>query len=143
MTGMKRHNSTPARFRFRSRLSSWSNARCAVILLATGLAVGLVAPSSTFADGLATGPRKVDFIREGRPSLVKNCFTCHGPDEVKRAKELRLDQRESATKPLASGEAAIVPGDPDSSSLYMRITEEDETLRMPPRKAGGRLTRAE
>ena len=87
--------------------------------------------------------RRVDFNREVRPILAKNCFACHGQDEAKRAKGLRLDRRESAVKPLKSGETAIVPGDPDSSELILRITEEDETLRMPPRKSGNRLTPAE
>ena len=86
---------------------------------------------------------KVDFNREVRPILAKNCFACHGQDEAKRAKGLRLDRRESAVKPLKSGETAIVPGDPDSSELIVRVTEEDETLRMPPRKTGNRLTPAE
>ena len=87
--------------------------------------------------------RTVDFNRDVRPILAKNCFACHGQDEAKRAKGLRLDRREAAVKPLKSGETAIVPGDPDSSELILRITEEDETLRMPPRKTGNRLTPAE
>jgi hypothetical protein len=87
--------------------------------------------------------RPVDFNREVRPIPSKNCFACHGADEAKRAKGLRLDQREAAIKPLKSGEAAIVPGDPESSNLVARISEEDETLRMPPRKAGNRLSPAE
>ena len=87
--------------------------------------------------------RKVDFNREVRPILAKNCFACHGQDEAKRAKGLRLDRRDAAVKPLKSGETAIVPGDPDSSELILRVTEEDETLRMPPRKSGSRLTPAE
>ena len=86
---------------------------------------------------------KVDFNREVRPILAKNCFPCHGQDEAKRAKGLRLDRRESAVKPLKDGETAIVPGDPESSELVVKITEEDETLRMPPRKTGNRLTPAE
>ena len=83
--------------------------------------------------------RPVDFAREVRPVLSKNCFACHGAGEAKRAKGLRLDQREVAVKPLKSGETAIVPGDPESSNLVARISEEDDTLRMPPRKAGNRL----
>jgi len=112
------------------------------MVLAVALVLGLLWRPA-FADGSAAGPGKVGFIAEVRPILAKNCFTCHGPDEAKRAKGLRLDQRESAIKPLKSGDAGIVPGDPDSSALYLRITEEDETLRMPPRKAGGRLSTAE
>ena len=80
--------------------------------------------------------KPVDFNREVRPILSKNCFACHGSDEAKRAKGLRLDVRDLAIKPLKSGETAVVPGDPDSSSLVFRITEEDETLRMPPEEGG-------
>jgi len=109
------------------------------------LGVALVSPPvgrPSFA-GDAAATVKVDYIREVRPILAKNCFACHGPDEAKRAKGLRLDLRDSAIKPLKSGDAAIVPGDPDSSALYLRITEEDETLRMPPKKTGERLGKLE
>ena len=91
----------------------------------------------------ASAAKVVDFNREVRPILSKNCFACHGSDEAKRAKGLRLDVRGPAMKPLKSGETAIVPGDPDSSDLVARISEEDDTLRMPPRKAGNRLTPVE
>jgi hypothetical protein len=87
--------------------------------------------------------KPADFAREVRPILSKNCFPCHGSDEAKRAKGLRLDMRETAVRPLRSGETAIVPGDVDSSEMIARITEEDDTLRMPPRKAGNRLSSAE
>ena len=86
---------------------------------------------------------KVDYNRDVRPILARNCFACHGQDEAKRAKGLRLDRRDSAVKPLKNGDTAIVPGDPDSSELIARITEEDDTMRMPPAKAGNRLTPAE
>jgi hypothetical protein len=84
--------------------------------------------------------RPVDYSREIRPILSRNCFACHGTDEAKRARNLRLDLREAAIKPLKSGETAIVPGDPDASALVFRISEEDDTLRMPPPKAGPRLS---
>ena len=35
------------------------------------------------------------------------------------------------------------PGDPEASELIARVTEEDESLRMPPRKSGNRLAAAE
>ncbi|MHB1557546.1 MAG: PSD1 and planctomycete cytochrome C domain-containing protein [Isosphaeraceae bacterium] len=91
----------------------------------------------------ARAKRSVDFNREVRPILAKNCFACHGQDEARRAKKLRLDVREAAITPLEDGNAAIVPGDPDSSELVERITTDDESLRMPPRKTGHRLTSAE
>jgi hypothetical protein len=86
---------------------------------------------------------KVDFNREIRPILAKNCFVCHGTDESSRAKGLRLDLREAATAALEDGETAIVPGDPDASALLLRVTEEHDTLRMPPRKVGPRLSQSE
>jgi hypothetical protein len=46
-------------------------------------------------------------------------------------------------KELKSGAVAIVPGAPDESELILRLTEEDESLRMPPRKSGDRLSKAE
>jgi hypothetical protein len=81
----------------------------------------------------------VDFNRDVRPILAKNCYACHGTDEAKRARGLRLDRREDAIKPLADGEVAIVPGNPEESALIFRITEDDDTLRMPPPEAGDRL----
>ena len=111
------------------------------LCLAAGWGVG-AAPSMAAEPGAAGSQRRVDFNREVRPILAKNCFACHGQDETKRAKGLRLDRRESATRPLQSGETAIVPGDGDSSELILRVTEEDDTIRMPPRKAGSRLSPA-
>src|SRR5437867_2523689 len=41
----------------------------------------------------------VDFNRDIRPILSKNCFACHGPDKAQRVRGLRLDERDSAVKP--------------------------------------------
>jgi hypothetical protein len=117
--------------------------RLAGILTALGLTASELPRVLSAEPPGSKAPRPVDFNREVRPILSKNCFPCHGSDEAKRAKGLRLDLRDSATKPLKSGETAIVPGDPDSSALVARITEEDDTIRMPPRKAGSRLSPAE
>jgi hypothetical protein len=106
-----------------------------------GLATGL--PLSLAAEPASPKTSKVDYNRDVRPILAKNCFACHGQDEAKRAKGLRLDRRESAVKPLKSGETAVVPGDPESSELIQKITDEDDTLRMPPKKTGNRLTSAD
>ena len=55
-----------------------------------------------------SGPT-VDYAREVRPILAKNCFACHGTDEKTRAGGLRLDRRDDAAKPLKSGSIAIAP----------------------------------
>ena len=85
----------------------------------------------------------MDYNREIRPILAKNCFSCHGQDETHRAKGLRLDRRESALTELPDGAVAIVAGEPEASELIARVTEEDESLRMPQRKSGNRLSTAE
>lgn len=88
---------------------------------------------------LPAAAEPVDFNRDVRPILSK-CFSCHGPDGSKRATRMRLDQRDAALRPLASGNAAIVPGAPEKSELFLRVTATDEAERMPPRETGIRLT---
>ena len=56
------------------------------------------------AEGQVESAGKVDYNRDVRPILARNCFACHGQDEAKRAKGLRLDRRDSAVKPLKNGE---------------------------------------
>jgi hypothetical protein len=93
---------------------------------------------ATVATATAGAEPEVDYSRDIRPVLSRNCFACHGPDEKHRGSGLRLDRREAAISDRG-GYAAIVPGDPEASELVFRITEEDEAVRMPPKKAGGRL----
>ncbi len=80
----------------------------------------------------------VDFARDVRPILSDRCFACHGPDAAKREAGLRLDVRDVAVKKLASGRAAIVPGDSTLSELVRRLTVHDPDERMPP--AASKLT---
>jgi len=82
----------------------------------------------------------IDFNRDIRPLLAKNCFACHGPDEAHREAGLRLDLSEEATKRLDSDARAIVPGQPDQSELVRRITSTDPGEVMPPRESGNELT---
>lgn len=85
----------------------------------------------------------IDFNRDIRPILAKNCFACHGPDENDREAGLRLDQRAAVLTRLESGAVAVIPGKPEKSELFQRIASEDEFLRMPPPDAGKPLTPAE
>jgi Protein of unknown function (DUF1553)/Protein of unknown function (DUF1549)/Planctomycete cytochrome C len=73
----------------------------------------------------------VNFVRDVRPILAKNCFGCHGPDEKARKAKLRLDVEESAKN-------VIVAGDVDASDLIKRLTSEGDD-RMPPPKIGPAL----
>ncbi|HXG09872.1 MAG TPA: DUF1553 domain-containing protein [Gemmataceae bacterium] len=84
-------------------------------------------------------PATVEFNRDIRPILSDACFQCHGPDRAKRKADLRLDTAEGAFADRG-GYHAIVPGKPDESELFRRITAADETERMPPPRSGPRLT---
>jgi hypothetical protein len=85
----------------------------------------------------------VDYNREVRPILAKNCFPCHGSDEKKRRAGLRLDEREAALTPGKKRPAAITPGQANASELIRRVSSEDDTERMPPAETGEKLTPAQ
>ncbi len=82
----------------------------------------------------------LDFNRDIRPILARNCFSCHGQDEAHREAGLRLDLRDAATKKLDSDATAIVPGKPDDSELVKRIVTTDDSLKMPPTDSGRALS---
>ncbi|HEV3300188.1 MAG TPA: PSD1 and planctomycete cytochrome C domain-containing protein [Planctomycetaceae bacterium] len=104
-------------------------------LAAVGTAVRALADP-----GSPASARSVDFNRDVRPILAKNCFACHGADEKHREGGLRLDVRENAVKPLADGKTAIVPGHADRSELVRRISAKEADERMPPADANSALT---
>ncbi|MBI3866549.1 MAG: DUF1553 domain-containing protein [Planctomycetia bacterium] len=81
---------------------------------------------------------KVEFNRHIRPILSNKCFRCHGPDGVQRKADLRLDVRAAAIAEK-DGIAAVVPGKPDESELFRRITAADDGERMPPAGSGLKL----
>ncbi len=76
----------------------------------------------------------VDFAREVRPILSEHCFACHGPDAARRKAELRLDTKEGALGKGESGAVVIVPGKPEQSEIFKRITSKDPEEIMPPPK---------
>ena len=104
-----------------SRLVILRAAPCQFLLL------GGVCLATSFAIRAA---EPVRYNRDIRPILSDKCFFCHGPDEQKREAGLRLDTREGALK-----KHAIVPGKPDKSELFKRVTTKDAGDHMPPAKA--------
>ncbi|HZN60550.1 MAG TPA: DUF1553 domain-containing protein [Planctomycetota bacterium] len=98
------------------------------------LAGGRACPGA--ADGL-------EFGRDIRPVLAKNCYACHGPDAAERKAGLRLDTREGSRAVLKSGNRAVVPGDAGGSELVRRITAANAEDRMPPARSGKTLTAAD
>jgi hypothetical protein len=82
---------------------------------------------------MAADTKGIDFNRDIRPILSDNCFACHGPDDSKRMAGIRLDTKEGAM-------AALTPGKPETSRLYLRVAHADPKRRMPPPSTGKTLT---
>ncbi len=91
-------------------------------------------------------PDVVSYNFQIRPILSDKCFKCHGPDAGKREAGLRLDIADSAYAPLKEtrGAFAIIPGKPEQSELFKRISSDDTAFIMPPIEAHlGALTKYE
>ena len=132
-------------------LSPLTKSRLHLLVSGPGIAAWFLAlavvPWAEAEDGKRTPgggiPGSVRFNRDIRPILSDKCFQCHGTDASQRKARLRLDSRNGATTPAASGSPAIVPGNLDESELYRRITTEDADEHMPPTKTGKALSAAE
>jgi hypothetical protein len=105
---------------------------CIFLMLWSGVA--LAAP--------VTNPGQISFQRQIRPLLSENCFHCHGPDAGTRMAGLRLDTREGAFADRKPG-PAIVPGKPEESRLWARVSETREARLMPPPSSHRKLTAAQ
>jgi hypothetical protein len=99
-------------------------------------------PTSGQSPAQAAARPAVDFQRDIRPILADNCFACHGPDAATRKVNLRLDLQPDVLVARQNG-TPIVPGKPDESLVYKRITEQNPARRMPPLSAHKTLTDAQ
>jgi len=78
-------------------------------------------------------PDQISYNYDIRPILSDKCFNCHGPDAKKREAGLRLDIGTEAFKALQDhpNKHAIVPGKPNESELFLRISSQDTAIQMP------------
>lgn len=98
-----------------------------------------ILPMASAEPGRRAAQTELNYNLDIRPILADNCYACHGPDEKARQAELRLDTKAGAfSEP--SGYPIIVPGNPDESELYRRITADDDNYRMPPADFNKTLT---
>nr|WP_215241709.1 PSD1 and planctomycete cytochrome C domain-containing protein [Dyadobacter sp. CECT 9275] len=115
----------------------------AVTIAITMLAISCFQKNGTLKK--SSGDEVVSYNFNVRPILSDKCFACHGPDAKKREAGLRLDMAESAYAKLKDGKGyAILPGNPEQSEVYKRITSSDPDYQMPtPESHLGLLTESE
>lgn len=110
-------------------IGTWTISVCVLFVLAAAA----LTPRADMPDEPPATDATVDFNRDVRPILARNCLLCHGNDPSSRKADLRLDDRNAATTPQGErSRAAIVPGDADASELIRRVTSLDPDVRMPP-----------
>jgi hypothetical protein len=63
-------------------------------------------------------PAAVDFANDIQPIFARHCYECHGTQKQKG--NLRLDERKAVIR--TGDHAVVIPGKPDQSDLYRRIT---------------------
>ena len=91
------------------------------------LAVGLMGGSGGWTS--AGAAESIDFAGRVAPLLAARCGACHGPDSPESG--FRVDLREQAIAGGDSGSVGIVPGKPDESELFVRVSTADKELLMP------------
>ncbi len=88
----------------------------------------------------ANDTKAIQFNRDIRPILSNTCFVCHGPDNNLRKAKLRLDREKEALADRG-GYHVLVPGKPEESELFQRITAKEVRERMPPAKHPKQLSK--
>ncbi|MEX0727771.1 MAG: PSD1 and planctomycete cytochrome C domain-containing protein [Planctomycetaceae bacterium] len=78
------------------------------------------------------GAEPVDFQRDVQPILSEHCTICHGIAETDRQSGFRLDIRDDLLRGGDSGKPAVIPGKPDESELFRRVSSTDADVIMPP-----------
>jgi hypothetical protein len=104
-------------------------------------AAAAVVPFLAALAGAATVERRIPavikFNRDVMPIVGNTCFKCHGPDPKANKANLRLDLPSNAyamrTDKTGRKYAPIVPGHPELSEVWRRVSSADGGVVMPPR----------
>ena len=106
--------------------------RTILIGAAVGLAYlpGIVSADDQKAQSGGSAKETVDFVKQIKPILERNCVRCHGPEESKG--DFQLHTKETFFRGGLEG-APVEPGDAEASLLFELISlGPDEEGRMPP-----------
>ncbi len=99
------------------------------LALVAGLAIG---GASSAASDAVTQDERSFFEERIRPVLVKYCYECHSHEADSLSSDYALDSRDGLRGGGASGQAAVVPGNPANSRLLQALRYDNEDLQMPP-----------
>jgi hypothetical protein len=75
--------------------------------------------------------QKIDFAQQIKPLLERSCTACHSGERPRGL--FRIDGRNAILKGGASGDAAVVPGHSEKSSLIDYVSGKVPESEMPPR----------
>src|SRR5687768_14227805 len=102
--------------------------QCSTVLI--GFAFSAAAPlHSDETPKTDQPPAKISYYRDIRPIFQANCHGCHQP--AKQAGEYVMTDQERLLKGGETGEAAIVPGQPEKSQLLSQIRVTNGEAAMP------------
>ncbi|NBW96897.1 MAG: DUF1553 domain-containing protein [Planctomycetia bacterium] len=106
--------------------------RCPPIVGIAAVAAISIACASPIDAVEAAGPavdQQAVFRDRVAPLLAAKCGACHGPEGAESG--FRIDVRDKATAGGDSGAVGIVPGKPDESEVFVRVSTSDKESRMP------------
>ena len=117
----------------RNAASCWLAAALTFASRLGGEGVPPAVSSEAPAAAAALPAAAADFFRDKvHPLLEAKCFGCHG-EPKDREGEFEMRTREGLLKGGESGEAALVPGDPDKSRMFEAVLRRGK-LKMPPKE---------
>jgi hypothetical protein len=115
------------------------------LIFCGAIAVVATACNPKSSSETASLPKTVDYNFHIRPIFSDRCFKCHGPDAAQRKANLRLDTEAGLYAALKDDPNAhvIVPGNPNASEVYNRISSPDTSFMMPPPSSNLKLSEHE
>ncbi len=88
------------------------------------------AKTTSTAPMASNDTKPVDFTRDIQPVLERSCVTCHNGERSKGG--FQMTNRASFIRGGERGEAAVIPGNAEASSLLRFVQDQVEDLEMPP-----------
>ncbi|HEX8059957.1 MAG TPA: PSD1 and planctomycete cytochrome C domain-containing protein [Cyclobacteriaceae bacterium] len=115
------------------------------LITCAAIAIVSIACNPKGSSETAALPKTVDYNFHIRAIFSDRCFKCHGPDAAQRKSNLRLDTEAGLYAALKDNPNAhvIVPGNPNASEVYNRISSNDTSIVMPPPSSNLKLSEHE